>query len=405
MAGDGGQGAEEAAPGSRMRWCHDTASEECPTSLERPAHPPTAIGYTPHMLMVIFGAGASFDSSPTYTLGMVPPGATETDRDNDFNRPPLAKDLFANRPVFIEAVDAFPQCKTIVHRLRDPRVTSGTMSIETLLWEIEEETQTYTRGRQELAAVRCYLQRAISQCETHWREKTRRITNYLSLLREIQRTHKTDEPVCLVTFNYDTLLEDALADLDFGIERMEDYTQRVAPFAVFKLHGSVSWAREVDIELPDNVNVRHPPSVLKHLVDHATEPRGSDRIVLCQPSSMGVANGRPVFPAIAIPVEKKRAFECPQYMIDQLEKVLPHVTKILVIGWRATEAHFLVLLKQHLKRGVYLSIVAANQAEAEQIRVRIHEALLNNPPSSNAEAAPGFTEFIRSRRAEAILAS
>ena len=43
------------------------------------------------MLMVIFGAGASYDSSPTYSIGMAPPGAGEQSRDNAYYRPPLAK--------------------------------------------------------------------------------------------------------------------------------------------------------------------------------------------------------------------------------------------------------------------------------------------------------------------------
>jgi SIR2-like domain len=356
------------------------------------------------MLMVIFGAGASFDSSPTYTPGMVPPGATPTDQHNDFNRPPLAKDLFANRPLFIDALEAFPQCKTIVHRLRAPAVISGQMSIETLLQEIEEEAKTYARGPQELAAVRCYLQRAISQCEMNWRNTTRGITNYLALLREIERTHRGDEPVCLVTFNYDTLLEAALEQLGLMVRSMEDYIDRLALFRVFKLHGSINWAQEVFIQLPGNIHLDHPPLVLRHLIENAAGLPISNRFVLCDPGSMGVANGRPVFPAIAIPLEKKQGFQCPQDMVDRLTAVLPHVTKILVIGWRASEARFLDLLKRHLNRGVYLCVVAGNQAEAEKIKVRIHEVLLNNPPSSTSDHT-GFTEFIRSRRAEGILSS
>lgn len=160
------------------------------------------------MLMVIFGAGASYDSSSTY-----PPGASiqvrgespEFANSNDYHRLPLAKDLFANRPMFVEAIDQFPQCKPIIPRLRDPAVTSGRASIETRLREIEEEAKAYARGKQELAAISCYLARVISGCEAKWRENTRGITNYLSLLREIRRTHSGDEPVCLVTFNYDTL--------------------------------------------------------------------------------------------------------------------------------------------------------------------------------------------------------
>lgn len=209
--------------------------------------------------------------------------------------------------------------------------------------------------------------------------------------------------MCLVTFNYDVLLEHALSELGLPIKQIDDYTRRLALFRVFKLHGSVDWAREVEIEVPANVNMRHPPSVLKHLIEHGAETHASNRFVMCHPSSMGVANGRPVLPAIAIPVETKQTFECPQYMTDELTNVLRHVTKILVIGWRATEAHFLDLLKQNLKRGVYLCIVAGNQKEAEDVKVRIHRALPNNQPSSSPEPT-GFTEFIRTRRAEQILA-
>ncbi len=76
------------------------------------------------MLLVIFGAGASFDSAPTY-----PPGANVLggDRLNNFHRPPLANELFENRPVFAEAITRLPECQPIgadapeiTARFRDP---------------------------------------------------------------------------------------------------------------------------------------------------------------------------------------------------------------------------------------------------------------------------------------------
>jgi hypothetical protein len=81
--------------------------------------------YSDGMLMVIFGAGASYDSSPIYPPDSGPPWATSNDEHNAFNRPPLAKDLFANRPLFLEALELFPQCKSIVPRLADQAITSG----------------------------------------------------------------------------------------------------------------------------------------------------------------------------------------------------------------------------------------------------------------------------------------
>ena len=361
------------------------------------------------MLMVIFGAGASYDSCSTYPPGAtisVPGQSPEFARLNDYHRLPLAKDLFANRPTFVDAIDEFPQCKPIVPRLRDPAVTSGSASVEVRLREIEEEAKTYARGKQEVAAIRCYLARVISGCEAHWRDNTRGITNYLSLLREIRRTHSANEVVCLVTFNYDTLLENALADLapEFEIKQMDDYTRRPVLFRLFKLHGSVNWGRQVHMGFPANLNMTNPPSVLKYLIENATEQEITNRFAICHPSSMGLADGRtPVFPAIAIPVEKKRMFECPSYMIEELKSVLPDVTKMILIGWRATEEHFLEMLKQHLKPGVYISIVSANGPEAQGVGANISQFLLSNRPSLSPEQINGFTQFILSRRAEAIL--
>jgi hypothetical protein len=348
------------------------------------------------MRMVIFGAGASFDSSSTYTLGMVPPGTTQTDRDNDFNRPPLAKDVFANRPLFIEAVEAFPQCKTIVHKLRDPAVTSGQTSIQARLQEIEEQAKTYPQAQQELEAVRRYLQRAITECEVRWRNNTRKITNHLALLREIQRTHKTVEPVCLVTFNYDTLIEDALADLGLEIKHMDDYTRSSALFRLFKLHGSVNWGHVLENRFP------------------STELQPSHQFVLCDPSTMRSPDiGHTLFPAIAIPVQKKSIFECPQPMLQEFVSLLGAVRKILVLGWRASEEHFLDLLGNKLtglRPEAHVHIVAGSrgpngEVPGEVVQANIYRALLNNPPLSCSIDEGGFTDFMRSPRVQQFLTS
>src|SRR5260370_475202 len=65
------------------------------------------------MLMVIFGAGASFDSCPTYLPGAQVPMSGDQARLNKLYRPPLANELFENRPLFAEAIDRFPECRTI----------------------------------------------------------------------------------------------------------------------------------------------------------------------------------------------------------------------------------------------------------------------------------------------------
>jgi hypothetical protein len=349
--------------------------------------------------MVIFGAGASYDSSATYGMGAGPPDATEIDAFNEYYRLPLAKDLFANRPLFIDAIDEFPQCKTIVPRLRNPDVISGRESIEALLQEIEKESHTYSRGQRELFAIRCYLQRAIALCEMKCQQTTRGITNHLRLLREIERTQT--EPVCLVTFNYDTLLEVALGQLGQNFGRMEDYAAKDGFFRLFKLHGSVHWARKVRIEIP-NPYLGIPLGILRYLIDRADELSLSDRVVFCHPTTMGAVDGTPVFPAIAIPVEKKQVFECPKEMIDELTTILPRVTKVVVIGWRATEDHFTDPLRQHLRVAIPMYVVAGRKDWAEGVAAQILRKLTNKRLVVSPEAW-GFSDFMREGRGEEIL--
>jgi len=44
-----------------------------------------------------------------------------------------------------------------------------------------------------------------------------------------------------------------------------------------------------------------------------------------------------LFPALSIPVEKNDEFSCPTEHVKALEGLLPRVTKMITIGWRATE--------------------------------------------------------------------
>jgi len=347
--------------------------------------------------MVIFGAGASYDSAPTYPPpppNVYVPGG---DAANNFHRPPLANELFANRPLFAGAIDRFPECRPIVPRLRN----LGKRSIEAVLEDIQREAETYPAAKQELAAICCYLHQVITETEDQWRAVTKQITNYLTLLREIERTHKAGEPVCLVTFNYDTP-SNTPSSISASASRT-CYTKRHPFYRLFKLHGSVTWARQVE---PDIVppNRTHPVTALRTLVQRVAELRITDGYIFSPDRTMGVVQGKLAFPAIAIPVEKKSSFECPQHMIDELTGLLPQVSKMLVIGWRATEKHFLALLKEHLKPMVFLYTVAHDHREAVEINTHIQAALPDKLPDSFADPdASGFTQFMLTDRAKQFL--
>lgn len=345
------------------------------------------------MIMVIFGAGASYDSCPTYPPGSHVQWGTASSHDAYF-RPPLAKELFANRPLFAEILDRFPLCKGVVPRFRDPEVIKGRKSIEAGLRELNGEAHSYPRGLQELASIKCYLWQVILAVEEKWNVVTHGITNYVSLLRELYRLRKNDEPICLVTFNYDTLLEQAVEHVEREIRTIEDYTRSV--FQVFKLHGSVNWGRYVDLELPLNTNVEGE-STLDYIIERVSDLSFSDDFVVWRdPRQMMMPNdGRLWLPAIAIPVEKKSDFECPESMLNRLRALLPKVTKGLIIGWRGTEEHFFAMLKEHLTQACFFVLIARDQREGMQIRDHIQKELAGNPPAISPMRA-GFTDFMLS---------
>lgn len=83
------------------------------------------------MLMVIFGAGASYDSVPHRHPAAFP---------NLANRPPLADELFADRPLFTDAMNRFPACEPIIPLLRHRNQGD---SVEQVLERLQDQVQAH----------------------------------------------------------------------------------------------------------------------------------------------------------------------------------------------------------------------------------------------------------------------
>jgi hypothetical protein len=72
------------------------------------------------VLLVIFGAGASYDSVAHLPL------SGSGDRILNSERPPLANQLFENRPIFVKAMKRFPDCKSLCPAQTLPKIASLT---------------------------------------------------------------------------------------------------------------------------------------------------------------------------------------------------------------------------------------------------------------------------------------
>jgi hypothetical protein len=200
--------------------------------------------------------------------------------------------------------------------------------------------------------------------------------------------------------NHDLLLDNALHIFDFKTRLPEDHFNSHPVLKLFKLHGSVGWARYVDS--PTDLAITP-----QGLIEIATSIRLSDKYTLVS-SQEANADGKLLFPAIAIPVQTKTTdtFECPLSHLAYLNELLKSVTKILIIGWRGKEAHFLALLRSNLpalQRIMVVSGDASAYATLDQFKKEIGP---NAPLTAISETiTTGFTDFVVNQQGDEFFKS
>jgi hypothetical protein len=336
------------------------------------------------VLTVIFGAGASYDSVPAIPAG------------NEY-RPPLANELFGDRSLFALSIENLRTIQPIIPRLRH---IAG-RGVESVLMEIQEEAAQNPERSRQLMAVRYYIQTVLATVERGWKSASHGVTNYKTLLDDISQWRQVNETVCLITFNYDTILDDAVAGLGQSIDSLDDYIFGRSCFKLFKVHGSINWVRflETPWRLPQDLS---PWSVAQDNINRAPELRLTKTFAKTSSQLTGVINNLSTIPAIAVPLERKSAFESPDSHLLELERVLPETDRLLVIGWRAMERHFLDLLTKHVKNADSGLIVAKDESEGRDILARIGPAL-PGVPIKWAVSKGGFSHLTITREAIKLL--
>lgn len=313
------------------------------------------------VLVVVFGAGASFDSDPARPVG-----------PSEEHRPPLANALFdMDRRANREAAAAFPRAAPALMAARADVKAGGTIEATLARLQVEADGGD-PRARSQLMALRFYLQRVLTEVPDAWDAQAVRQTSYVSMLDQLARWQRdTDQALCLITFNYDTLLERAVG-IVFGhrITHMNEYQSREG-LHVYKPHGSVDWAlahfwhggRSTDEDTARRAICDRPDL---QVWGGDLEVRPSDARVI------GPWHGRndddpPVawVPALAIPVEAKPAVVMPEAHQQALRQDLADAAAMISIGWRARELHFLRLLQDALpSKPIPVWAVSNDQASA-----------------------------------------
>src|SRR5439155_11281621 len=198
------------------------------------------------MLMIVFGAGASYDSFAQ----QLPTGVRDLNalgghlRLIEDNRLPLAAGLFDQR--FANSFPDYRICAGLFPQLA--WATNTTRGVEAFLEDLSKQGAEDPVVRQQLVALRFYLARILGETARRWlNDTTHGTTNYAVLLDRIDKwRRRSGEHVALVTFNYDDLLETAAAMVlpyfANGFLSMEAFTSQ-AEYKILKLHGSTSWFR------------------------------------------------------------------------------------------------------------------------------------------------------------------
>ena len=347
-------------------------------------------------LAIIFGAGASFDFVPTY-----PPPDSSNSAVRDL-RIPLANQLFENRAEFASIAEKLRTLPPIVPQLRH---RTGNKSVEEVLEELrsmERDHLYWARRQRELMAVRFYLQKAIWWAETAMVHQARGISNYGTLLAYIEEFRRSREPVILITFNYDTLIERALSsEFNYTFKDINDYVRR-DEYKLFKLHGSVNWGNPIMDDARLDIR-QDEQEVINSIIDLAGnfDYEIEDFVVTGKP---GVVFEKWAYlPALSIPVRMKSRFSCPKHWLPLLERSLEGVSNLLVIGWSGGEDHFLKKLVPALNKNpdLTLTVVTNNQPSASETQTRLATAGLKmNRHYFNLR---GFTNFIVSDQVKIFL--
>jgi len=296
------------------------------------------------MILVIMGAGASFDSIPGKSVS-----------EPYDNRPPLADSLFEEYYLSQGTIESFGRCLAIVPFLKN---TQDGKSLEQKLEEYQQQADSYPERHKQLAGLRFYLQYMLSRIDEPWYTSYHQITNHLTLIDQIWEAQKNNvkAKICFVTFNYDRLIELTLGKHRVRFNTMDNYVSD-DKFLLFKLHGSVNWKRRI-IQWPAEIQDHHG------VIEYANRLQFSDDFeIINNPLEVQIKDYF-FYPAISIPVLTKSKFECPPMHLQRLQQVLPQTKLIIVVGWRGAEMHFVEILKQYVREGTSALVVAGNKSDA-----------------------------------------
>lgn len=329
------------------------------------------------LLIVIVGAGATADSTLPSTFG-------------DENRPPLTNDLVTQGRYQGTIANWRPVgglIGTLRDRLRALSGSTSSISLEAELRKIAGEASGSLPVRRQLLAFRYYVQDIMGGVSRSWYRAHDGALNAAWLVNELGRWQdRSREPIAYISFNYDTILDNALADW-YGWSwyqrdslTLDAYVRTGNPFSLFKPHGSWNWAQLSTLGVDKPLDQRQAYDLMQTsdilfefgearlYPELDTEPLSPNLLV---GAMQRYAPGQlaPVAPALALPLADKTKMVISTAHQQELFTCLRAASGVLMIGWHAGEDYVRKLLRDTVPAGTSFALVSPNAVDnADRIK-------------------------------------
>ncbi len=337
------------------------------------------------MLLIIFGAGASFDHDKFSTT------------KHGYPKLPLANDLINKNLYFVkEAMTKWTGAVPLLNRLNELKdLQKGLFDLEDALFSEFQRNNDAVKGQ--LLSFQFYVHDIIRSCEQEVRSYNQGNTNYTRLLDILQqKSIDQNKGICLVTFNYDTLLDTACSQIypDWEFTDFDDYITGCTVVRLYKPHGSLSWKQSHD--------TRHQPSRVStvKILQHPTQFGLTARVQQIQgyelPHSQFITGSNYVSsPILAIPYKQKTGFVFPENHRNALIHDMEKISHILTVGWRGAEKHFQQEILGKIPESNQVKILNVNMG-SKHIENNLKEFLDKKILKIDTYSL-GFTKFLEDR--------
>lgn len=366
-------------------------------------------------LLVIVGAGASFDclgSDVSDDQVLHVPGLPALSAAQC--RPPLAAQLADPSPLGNRTLGKWDKARPVVDSLRREMLHADNddaraPTLEQALRVYQDRSKEIPKHELHLLTFRFYLQDLLWRATSYMMcdELAGGVTNYLSLLSECMRwVSKGDRCVVFVSFNYDLLLERALES--YGILNAGSIDSYVEDDTVtlLKPHGSIQWGWKVG---PNQEHIaytvdpyRHGAESVKQALHYGVDDSSLDVFYYApheRDVDVALRTSNPMVPALALPIEGKSELIWPQSQSERLSSLEGgRVTRLLTVGWRGAEGHFLDRLKPVISPSAKALVVAKDRVESEEVASHLEKETnlkySNSRPHWMHFGGSGFRELL-----------